>query len=52
MMSWFRERGIETWLYPWDCDGGMVIRSSAQIYNDAEQYRRLAAALRAAVLGG
>jgi isopenicillin-N epimerase len=52
MMSWFRERGIETWLYPWDCDGGMVIRASAQIYNDAGQYRRLAAALRAAVLGG
>ena len=52
MMTWFRERGIETWLFPWDCGGRMVIRASAQIYNDAEQYRRLARALKAAVLGG
>jgi selenocysteine lyase/cysteine desulfurase len=52
MMTWFRERGIETWLFPWDGAGRMVIRASAQIYNDAEQYRRLARALKAAVLGG
>ncbi len=39
-----RRHGIETWLYPWSCAGGRVLRLSAQLYNDEAQYRRLAAA--------
>ena len=36
-----RERGIEAWFYPWDCEGGKLMRISAQLYNDIEQYRAL-----------
>jgi isopenicillin-N epimerase len=45
IMTWFHERGIETWLYPWPCAGGKVIRASCQLYNDESQFRRLAALL-------
>lgn len=49
LTSWFRERGIETWLSDWPGPGGRVIRASAQLYNSREQYVALAAALREAL---
>jgi isopenicillin-N epimerase len=45
LMNWFRERGVETWLYPWPCAGGELIRISAQLYNTREEYVRLATLL-------
>ncbi|HEX7580954.1 MAG TPA: aminotransferase class V-fold PLP-dependent enzyme [Thermoanaerobaculia bacterium] len=51
VMSACRERGVETWLFPWPCAGGMVVRISAQLYNDEGQYRRLATLLREAICG-
>jgi isopenicillin-N epimerase len=45
---WFRERGIETWFH----DSPLpLLRISAQIYNDLEQYRRLAGLLQEALHG-
>jgi isopenicillin-N epimerase len=41
--GWFRARGIETWLFP---EPAPLLRISAQLYNELDQYRRLAAALR------
>lgn len=49
LTSWFRERGIETWLHPWPGPGGRVIRASAQLYNSREQFEALAAGLREAL---
>jgi hypothetical protein len=48
-MNWFRERGVETWLYPWTCAGGMLVRVSAQLYNAPGEYGRLATLLREAL---
>ena len=45
LSNWFRERGVETWLYPWPCAGKMLLRVSAQLYNTREEYVRLAALL-------
>ena len=49
LMNWFRERGVETWLYPWPCAGGELLRVSAQLYNAREEYVRLAVLLREAL---
>ncbi len=37
--DWFRERGVETWL---SAEPLRVLRISAQLYNDMDQFRRLA----------
>jgi isopenicillin-N epimerase len=50
LTTWFRERGVETWLHPWA--GGLLIRVSAQLYNHSGQYHRLASLLGEALLGG
>jgi isopenicillin-N epimerase len=49
LTTWFRGRGVETWLHPWA--GGLLIRVSAQLYNHEAQFARLASLLREA-LGG
>ncbi len=46
--EWFRERGIRTWLYPHPVP---LLRLSAQLYNDPNQYRRLATLLAEALHG-
>ena len=46
---WTRERGVESWFFPWD--GGMLVRASAQVYNHESQYVRLAELLREALDG-
>ncbi|HKQ60633.1 MAG TPA: aminotransferase class V-fold PLP-dependent enzyme [Candidatus Polarisedimenticolaceae bacterium] len=51
LMDLFHARfNIETWLYPWPCPGGKVIRLAAQLYNDESQFHRLAAAVREVTL--
>ncbi len=49
LSAWFRERGVETWLYPLPVP---VLRVSAQLYNDLSQYQRLAELLDQALHGG
>jgi isopenicillin-N epimerase len=47
--NWIRERGIESWFH----DAPLpLLRISAQIYNDTEQYRRLAGLIKVALNGG
>ena len=46
--QWFRDRGIETWFHDAPCP---LLRISAQVYNDAAQYRRLGGLLKG-LLGG
>jgi isopenicillin-N epimerase len=46
--EWFRERGVRTWLYPHPVP---LLRLSAQLYNDLDQFRRLAALLAEALHG-
>jgi isopenicillin-N epimerase len=46
--SWFRERGIETWLSP---HPRPLLRVSAQLYNDFAQFQELARRLEEALRG-
>ena len=46
--DWFRERGVETWLHEQPI---RVLRLSAQLYNDIDQYRRLGCLLQEAFHG-
>ena len=46
--AWFRERGVETWLY---ADPVPLLRISAQLYNHLDQYRHLASLLEEALRG-
>ena len=45
LSRWFRERGVETVFFRWPGPAGKVVRLSAQLYNDPEQYERLAGLL-------
>ena len=49
LCAWFRERGVRTWLYPHPVP---LLRVSAQLYNDLDQYRRLSSLLAEALHGG
>ena len=49
LCAWFRERGVRTWLYPQPVP---LLRVSAQLYNDLDQYRRLSALLAESLHGG
>jgi isopenicillin-N epimerase len=51
LAAWTRERGIESWFFPWPCPGGKLVRLSAQIYNHEAQYRALATLLLQALHG-
>jgi isopenicillin-N epimerase len=46
--DWFRKRGVETWLYAHPVP---VLRVSAQLYNDLDQFKRLADLLEEALHG-
>jgi isopenicillin-N epimerase len=46
--DWFRERGVETWFHPHPLP---LLRISAQLYNDLDQFKRLAALLAEALHG-
>jgi hypothetical protein len=47
--DWFRERGVETWVHPHPLP---LLRISAQLYNDLDQYALLARLLDEALSGG
>ena len=49
---WLRQRGIESWFFPWSCAGGKIVRVSAQLYNHEDQYHALASLLRQALRAG
>lgn len=46
--DWFRARGVETWLHP---NPMLLLRISAQLYNDIFQFERLATLLLEALRG-
>jgi isopenicillin-N epimerase len=48
LATWTRERGVESWFYPWPGPGRRLVRASAQIYNHDAQFERLGALLREA----
>lgn len=45
LMAWFRERGIETWVYAWPSPQRRLLRVSAQLYNHISEMERLAGLL-------
>jgi isopenicillin-N epimerase len=47
--AWFRERGVETWLYPHPIP---LLRISAQLYNNLDQFKQLSRLLEEALRGG
>jgi isopenicillin-N epimerase len=49
LCAWFRERGVRTWLYHHPVP---LLRVCAQLYNDLDQFRRLASLLAEALHGG
>jgi len=46
--AWFRERNVETWIHPHPLP---LLRISAQLYNDLDQFKRLAELLGEALHG-
>jgi isopenicillin-N epimerase len=46
--AWFRDRGVETWLY---AQPRLLLRISAQLYNSIDQFEALARLLLEAVHG-
>jgi len=46
--DWFRERNVETWLHP---HPQLLLRISAQLYNDMDQFRKLTGLLAEALHG-
>jgi isopenicillin-N epimerase len=46
--AWFRERNVETWLYPHPVP---LLRISAQLYNDLDQFKYLASLAEEALRG-
>jgi isopenicillin-N epimerase len=46
--AWFRDRRVETWLYPHPVP---LLRISAQLYNDLDQFKQLASLLEEALRG-
>jgi isopenicillin-N epimerase len=46
--AWFRERHVETWFHPHPLP---LLRISAQLYNDLDQFKQLAALLEEALHG-
>jgi hypothetical protein len=46
--TWFRERGVETWLYPHPVP---LLRISAQLYNTLDQFKQLSHLLGEALRG-
>jgi isopenicillin-N epimerase len=52
LADWMRLRGVEPWFYGWPEGGGKLVRISAQLYNTAEQFVRLASLLAEALREG
>ena len=52
LTDWTRARGVESWFGAWPAASSTLVRASAQLYNDEEQYGRLAELLVEALGGG